>query len=93
VKLLFDQYGKLKCPTTGRILFDNVSMEKANSILRAIADGHVSDPPGMSFYFLIGKDKNHLPIIPVQQGNKFLGRCSPKHHQKICFFRREAASC
>ena len=62
IKKLFDTYGPLKCTRTGQALFNRLNWKQAASVLESIRLGHLSDPPGLSFYFHYKNDKNGLPI-------------------------------
>jgi hypothetical protein len=68
IKNLFDQYGGETCARTGLPLFDRKALAKAVNVLKAIQDGHVSDPPGVSFYFEIGVDRDNLPVYRCSRG-------------------------
>ena len=72
VKQLFDEYGNMRCAKTGRTLFDQEAYRQAENVLKCIARGHVSDPPGISFYFKIGSDKNNLPLYRCSRGTNSL---------------------
>jgi len=68
VKDLFEAYGTIICSNTGLPLFDDSTKQRAENVLKAIAAGHVSDPPGISFYFEMGKDKAGLPLYRCSRG-------------------------
>lgn len=68
VQTLFDTFGPMVCASSGKQLFDQESRVQANHVLEAIRAGHVSDPPGISFYFLIGHDKDGLPMYRCSRG-------------------------
>ncbi|KAI8138603.1 hypothetical protein BJV82DRAFT_673542 [Fennellomyces sp. T-0311] len=65
---LFNACGPLKCAKSQLPLFDAAAEKQAKNVLKAIKDGHVSDPPGASFYFKIGRDKNSLPLYRCSRG-------------------------
>lgn len=68
VKDLFHTYGPLTCAKTGRTLFDDNTVKIAERVLKAIEAGHVSDPPGISFYFKMGQDRFGLPLYRCSRG-------------------------
>lgn len=68
VQRLFAAYGNLKCAKTDLPLFDQVAWKMADRVLVAIRAGHISDPPGVSFYFQMGVDQNHLPMYRCCRG-------------------------
>ncbi|KAG2217078.1 hypothetical protein INT45_013105 [Circinella minor] len=72
VKKVFDTYRYLRCAKTGRTLFDDEAWRQSENVLNTIQLGHVSDPPGISFYFEIGKDKNNLPLYRCSRGTNSL---------------------
>jgi hypothetical protein len=68
VKCLFDTFGPLRCAASGRRLFDAEAEQQARNVLAAINQGQVSDPPGVAFYFLVGYDKDGLPLYRCTRG-------------------------
>ncbi|KAG2223600.1 hypothetical protein INT45_001682 [Circinella minor] len=90
VKKVFDTYGYLRCAKTGRPLFDDEAWRQSENVLNTIQLGHVSDPPGISFYFEIGKDKNNLPLYRCSRGTNSLE--GGLHQNIICKFMSFGAS-
>ncbi|KAI9488288.1 hypothetical protein BDB00DRAFT_877589 [Zychaea mexicana] len=72
VKKLFETYGPLICARTGRPLFDYDNWRQAKNVLTIIHQGHVSDPPGIPFYFVKGKDKDGLTLYRCTRGTNSL---------------------
>ncbi|KAI9484349.1 hypothetical protein BDB00DRAFT_878931 [Zychaea mexicana] len=72
IKQLFESYGPIKCARAGRPLFDNEAWQQARNVLTTIHHGYVSDPPGMSFYYLMRYDKNGLPLYRCCRGTTSL---------------------
>ncbi|KAG2211306.1 hypothetical protein INT45_003588, partial [Circinella minor] len=68
VKDLFKTYGPLRCARTGRPLFDYENWQQAANVLKAIHQGHVSDPPGIPFYFVKGTDHDGLVLYRCSRG-------------------------
>jgi hypothetical protein len=68
VENVFNSLGPLLCNTTQQPLFDAVAWKSARQVLSAIRAGHVSDPPGVSFYFKMGVDQNGLPMYRCCRG-------------------------
>lgn len=62
----------MKCARTGRPLFDNEAWKQSKNVLKSIHEGHVSDPPGFSFYYLMGKDRDGLPLYRCSRGTNSL---------------------
>ncbi|KAI9489513.1 hypothetical protein BDB00DRAFT_876272 [Zychaea mexicana] len=54
VKKPFETYRPLRCARTRRPLFDFENWKQAKNVLTAIHLGHVSDLPGIPFYFVRG---------------------------------------
>ncbi|KAG2211379.1 hypothetical protein INT45_007541, partial [Circinella minor] len=90
VKKVFDTYGYLRCAKTGRPLFDDEAWRQSENVLNTIQLGHVSDPPGISFYFEIGKNKNNLPLYRYSHGTNSLE--GEVHQNIICKFMSFRAS-
>ncbi|KAG2212586.1 hypothetical protein INT47_000562 [Mucor saturninus] len=65
---LFNVYGHIKCTVTGFPLFDRHGWKQAKAVLEAIRKGHVSDPPGISFYYLVKRDSRGLPVYRCTRG-------------------------
>ncbi|KAG2055820.1 hypothetical protein BDR06DRAFT_970603 [Suillus hirtellus] len=55
-------YGPLKDAVTGQPLFNDLSWEKARTVIENIKMGYYSDPPGYSFYALLRMDKHGLGV-------------------------------
>jgi hypothetical protein len=72
VKNLFTLYGPLKCKKTGKPLFDNEAWKQSKSVLKTILSGHVSDPPGFSFYYKMGTDTDGLSLYRCYRGTNSL---------------------
>jgi hypothetical protein len=68
VERLFEEYAALRCASTDRPLFDEENWRQVEQVKKAIRSGEVSDPPGMSFYFLLGHDGNGLPLYRCSRG-------------------------
>ena len=69
---MFETYGPLKCARTGRPLFDNEAWKQSKNVLSSIHEGHVSDPPGYSFYFKMGQDRDGLILYRCCRGTNSL---------------------
>ncbi|KAG2212592.1 hypothetical protein INT47_000568 [Mucor saturninus] len=65
---LFNVYGHIECAVTGFPLFDRQGWKQAKAVLEAIRIGHVSDPPGISFYYLVKRDSLGLPVYRCTRG-------------------------
>jgi hypothetical protein len=50
VKAVFDFFADKLDSTTGKPLFKEKAKERAERVLKMIADGYISDPPGYDFY-------------------------------------------
>ena len=73
VKRLFIDYGNVRCWRTKQPLFNDETWRQASNVLQAIEEGQVSDPPGISLYFLVGYDKaSNLPIYRCVRGTNSL---------------------
>jgi hypothetical protein len=68
VESLFKTHGNLLDAKTQAPLFDDRAWKKARSVLTAIANGEVSDPPGIPFYHQVGVDKKGLPLYRCTRG-------------------------
>lgn len=53
-------------------MFDNENWRQAKNVLKTIHLGHVSDPPGIPFYFSQGKDKDGLTVYRCSHGTNSL---------------------
>ncbi|KAI7893695.1 uncharacterized protein EV154DRAFT_581873 [Mucor mucedo] len=68
VKKLFEVYGNAICSVSGNKLFDKKAWKVSNMVLEAIRLGHVSDPPGVSWYYRMSKDQNGLQVYRCVRG-------------------------
>jgi hypothetical protein len=75
VRGVFATYGPMIDSTSKKPLFNDTAWKKADGVLKEILAGHVSDPPGFSFYTQkIGKNgkpntnKHGLPIYSCNRG-------------------------
>ncbi|CEP13323.1 hypothetical protein [Parasitella parasitica] len=68
VKALFDIYQDSKCAVSGFFLFDRRCKAVAANILDSIKRDHVSDPPGISWYYLLYTDKLRFPVYRCTRG-------------------------
>ncbi|KAJ6546579.1 hypothetical protein B0H10DRAFT_2243560 [Mycena sp. CBHHK59/15] len=62
VAKVFGIFGHLKDTKTGLPLFNSAAWAVAKNVLKLIQKGFLSDPPGISLYYLVGYDKNGLPL-------------------------------
>ncbi|KAG6818637.1 hypothetical protein H0H93_003273 [Arthromyces matolae] len=71
---VFMTWGPLKDAKTHKPLFDGKAWKKAKEILELIRCGFVSDPPGVSLFYILGLDKhaNGLPIYRCVRGTNFV---------------------
>ncbi|KAF8633831.1 hypothetical protein AX17_004351 [Amanita inopinata Kibby_2008] len=60
VAKVLHSYGPLQDPKTGQPLFNQQAWDICTNVLENIRRGYYSDPPGIPFYYLRGKDKNGL---------------------------------
>ncbi|KAG2193946.1 hypothetical protein INT47_003516 [Mucor saturninus] len=72
---LFNVYGYIKCTVTVFPLFYRHGWKQAKAVLEAIRKGHVSDPPGILFYYLVKRDSRGLPVYCCTRG-PFLADCT-----------------
>jgi hypothetical protein len=79
VEAVFNQFGHIKDAKTGDPLFNAAAREKATSILAHIAEGCVSDVPGVQLYFEMGKDRDGLTLYRCGRGTNG----TENVHQKI----------
>ncbi|CEP15769.1 hypothetical protein [Parasitella parasitica] len=68
VKALFDIYEDSKCAVSEFSLFDRRCKAVAPSVLDSIKRGHISDPPGISWYYLLYIDKLGFPVYRCTRG-------------------------
>ncbi|KAG2227535.1 hypothetical protein INT45_002220 [Circinella minor] len=73
VQELIDEYGSLIYIKTGRTLFDKNAWKQADSMIKAIYEGQISDHPDVPLYYKIGLDKKAgLPIYRCCRGTDSL---------------------
>lgn len=65
---VYRTYGPLRDAKTGQPLFNAAAWESARNVLKTIAQGYVSDPPGVGLYFAYGKDKRGLTLYRCARG-------------------------
>ncbi|KAG6835293.1 hypothetical protein H0H93_003051 [Arthromyces matolae] len=65
---VFMTWGPLKDAKTHLPLFNDAAWKIAKNILELIRYGYVSDPPGISLYYIIGLDTNGLPLYRCIRG-------------------------
>ena len=75
VRAVYATYGPVRDATTGKPLFNDAAWKKAKRVLEEILAGHVSDPPGESFYSqkldCYGEavsNKHGLPVYSCERG-------------------------
>ncbi|KAJ3842724.1 hypothetical protein F5878DRAFT_697092 [Lentinula raphanica] len=71
VKVLFDSFRNVKCSTKagkGAPFFSDAANEMANRLLETIRLGFLSDPPGISLYYLMGRDRDGLNLYRCIRG-------------------------
>ncbi|KAJ6546376.1 hypothetical protein B0H10DRAFT_2243630 [Mycena sp. CBHHK59/15] len=71
VAKVFEIFGHLKDAKTGLPLFNSAAWAVAKNVLELIQKGFLSDPPGISLYYLVGYDKNGLPLYRCARGTNF----------------------
>ena len=78
----------LPCARTGLPLFDKLSKARAQNVLQAIADGHVSDPPGVChFIFRLARINIIFHLFRCSRGtNSVEGGNPPKYNSKVRIF-------
>ncbi|KAG6823291.1 hypothetical protein H0H92_010711, partial [Tricholoma furcatifolium] len=71
---VFMTWGSLRDAKSHKPLLDNKAWKKAKEILELIRKGFVSDPPGVSLYYIIGRDRKTggLPIYRNIRGTNFV---------------------
>ena len=72
VAAVIQTFGPLKDSTTGQPLFNEKAWDAAKNILEHIRGGYYSDPPGVSLYFQVGKDKDGLTLYRCCRGTNDL---------------------
>jgi len=72
VAAVIKTFGPLKDSTTGQPLFNDKAWEVTKNILEHIRGGYYSDPPGVSLYYEVGKDKNNLTLYRCCRGTNDL---------------------
>ncbi|KAG6821234.1 hypothetical protein H0H93_002344 [Arthromyces matolae] len=82
---VFMTWGPLKDAKTGLPLFNAAAWKTAKNILELIRNGHVSDPPNVPLYFIIGLDKNAggLPIYRCIRGTNMVEGGVHTHLRKM----------
>ncbi|KAI8635765.1 hypothetical protein BD408DRAFT_149579 [Parasitella parasitica] len=68
VEALFRSYEDAKCAVSGLPLFDKRCKKVAKSVLETIRKGHVSDPPGVSWYYHMYTDRLGFPVYRCTRG-------------------------
>ena len=72
VSALFRDYGPLKDAQTSIPLFNAQAWKTVKNILELVKKGYISDPPGVSLYYIIGVcSKTNLPIYRCWRGTNF----------------------
>lgn len=72
IKRVIDTYGDKLDPKTNKPLIDAERKRKAQNIIESARRGEVSDPPGVSFYTVKGKDKDGLTLYYCSRGTSGL---------------------
>jgi hypothetical protein len=67
---LFDAYADMQCSTkkTRGAFFSDEAKEMVKRLLETVKLGYLSDPPGISLYYLKGKDRDGLNIYRTIRG-------------------------
>ncbi|KAJ7168288.1 hypothetical protein C8R43DRAFT_945485 [Mycena crocata] len=67
---LFDGYADIHCSTkkTRGSFFSDEAKEMVERLLKTVRKGYLSDPPGISLYHLMGKDRDSLNIYRTIRG-------------------------
>ncbi|KAJ6490305.1 hypothetical protein C8R47DRAFT_1273319 [Mycena vitilis] len=70
---LFDGYADIQCSTkkskgTSAAFFSDEAKEMVKHLLDTVRKGYLSDPPGISLYYLMGKDRDGLKIYRTTRG-------------------------
>ncbi|KAJ7488604.1 hypothetical protein B0H11DRAFT_2230137 [Mycena galericulata] len=69
---VFETFGHLKDAKTGLPLFNSAAWAVAKNVLELIQKGFVSDPPGISLYYLLKiESKTGLPLYRCIRGTNF----------------------
>jgi hypothetical protein len=68
VAKVFETFGPLKDARTGLPLFNSAAWAVAKNILALVQKGYCSDPPGISLYYVVGYDKDGLPLYRCIRG-------------------------
>ncbi|KAJ6557626.1 hypothetical protein B0H19DRAFT_1376305 [Mycena capillaripes] len=68
--LLFDAYADIQCSTkkTRGSFFSDEAKEMAKHLRETVRKGYLSDPSGISLYYLMGKDREGLKIYRTVRG-------------------------
>lgn len=74
LKKLFDAYSDVQCSTskTRGSFFSDEAKEMAKHLLDTAQKGYLSDPPGLSLHYLMGKDRDNLNIYRTVRGTSSL---------------------
>lgn len=65
---LFEAWGNLLCSKLDSPLFNKTTWRKVNGVLESVANGWVSDPPGISLYVRLRVDKPGLSVYRCIRG-------------------------
>ncbi|KAJ6489576.1 hypothetical protein C8R47DRAFT_1124811 [Mycena vitilis] len=70
---LFDGYADMQCSTkkskgSSAAFFSDEAKEMVKHLLDTVRKGYLSDPPGISLYYLMGKDRDGLKIYRTTRG-------------------------
>ncbi|CEP12601.1 hypothetical protein [Parasitella parasitica] len=68
VQAQFDTYQDSKCAISGLPLFDKRCKKVASNVLETIKKGHVSDPPGVAWYYHMYIDRLGFPVYRCTRG-------------------------
>lgn len=67
---LFEGYAPIQCSIkkSRGAFFSDEAKEMVKHLLDTVRQGYLSDPPGVSLYYLMGKDRDeHIPYYPRDQ--------------------------
>lgn len=62
------KFGPIKDATTEQPLFNDAAWDKAANICESIKLGYYSDPPGITLYYRVGKDRSGLSLYRCVRG-------------------------
>jgi hypothetical protein len=70
LQTLFDAYADIQCSTKKArgSFFSDEAKEMVKNLLETVRKGYLSDPPGISLYFLMGKDRDGLNLYRTARG-------------------------